>query len=642
VLQPHTIAVLPFTVRGAGLAVWREGMVDLLSMGLDGTAGIRAVDSRTLLAAWHQEIRDETAADLARALGVARGAHARYALVGSVVGTGPRIRIAANIYDAETARIVGTVQVDGPSDSVLTLADRLGMQTLGVILEKNPGQVPALDLAAITTTSLIALKFYLEGDDHYRRSEFPAASAAWERAVHADTLFALGYLGLADAYAWHGGFDPFRKNLARAKLLAARLPARERARVQMRWARYTQAPEAFAAIQAVLREYPDAADAWYELGEAYFHHDVTVMAGAEQAEAAFRKATALQPTMAPYRAHLVDLAFMWQPDSARIRREVEAYARLAPTEPRTRASRIALALAFGGDGTRDSARAAVGTLDAESAAELYGLLQHPRFAEVRRTIFPVIASRLDGPTKVEVLRSRFMNLSLMDGRLGEALAILGDAAAPASVRFCGPLYLSARGLPVPPQILQGQRVAARADRSLFASVHGLECAAAYAARFGDWSQHAALVARAQSIAAVALAAGDSGLARDWQRAARVAEAHGLWRRGRKAEALHLFESTLRGDRGLESLWYVGLLALDLGKLAEAEQAFRALWAQQDGAPARLQLARILERTGRPAEARQAYQFVAHAWQHADLSLQPQVSEAHQALARLARLARAGS
>jgi tetratricopeptide (TPR) repeat protein len=635
-LQSHTIAVLPFTVRGDGLAVWREGMVDLLSIGLDGVAGIRAIDSRTLLAAWHQEIRDETAADLARALGVARRTHARYALVGSVVGAEPRIRIAANVYDAESARAVGAVQVEGPSDSVLALADRLGMQTLGVILDKDAGHVPAVDLAAITTSSLIALKFYLEGDDHYRRSEFSAASAAWERAVHADTLFALGYLGLADAYAWNDGFDLFKNNLARAKLLAARLPARERAKVQMRWARYAQAPEAFATVQEVIRQYPDAADAWYELGETYFHHDVAVMAGPEEALAAFRKAVELLPTMAPYRAHLVDLAFMWQPDSARITSEVEAYARLAPAEPRTHVSRIALALAFGDGAARDSARAVVGTLDSESAAELYDLLQHPRFAEVRRLIFPAVASRMDGRRKVELTRERLMNLGFMDGRLREALAILSDPVTPPGFRFCGLLYFSARDLPVPQSMLQQERVAALADSSLSTSVSGLQCAADYATRFGDWSQHAALVARARSMAAQAAATGDSGLARDWQRAGRAAEAYGLWRHGRKAEALRGFESTLAGDRGQESLWYVGLLARDLGKLEEAEQAFRALWTQRDGAPARLQLARILERTGRPAEARQAYQFVADAWRSADPELQPQVAEAREALARLSR------
>jgi hypothetical protein len=41
------------------------------------------------------------------------------------------------------------------------------------------------------------------------------------------------------------------------------------------------------------------------------------------------------------------------------------------------------------------------------------------------------------------------------------------------------------------------------------------------------------------------------------------------------------------------------VSLELGRLDQAEHAFRALW-QQDETPAYLELARILERTGRTA------------------------------------------
>ncbi|HET6638761.1 MAG TPA: tetratricopeptide repeat protein, partial [Gemmatimonadota bacterium] len=84
-----------------------------------------------------------------------------------------------------------------------------------------------------------------------------------------------------------------------------------------------------------------------------------------------------------------------------------------------------------------------------------------------------------------------------------------------------------------------------------------------------------------------------------------------------------------------TLWNVGQLSLELGRLDQAEHAFRALW-RQDGTPAYLELARILERTGRPAEARDAYQFVVYAWRNADPELRPMVEEARRAVARLSR------
>lgn len=73
------IAVLPFTVQGEGLDVWREGMVDLLSTNLDGAVGLRTIDSRTVLARWREGVTDDRALDLASALDVARRTGARYA-----------------------------------------------------------------------------------------------------------------------------------------------------------------------------------------------------------------------------------------------------------------------------------------------------------------------------------------------------------------------------------------------------------------------------------------------------------------------------------------------------------------------------------------------------------------------------------
>ncbi|HUQ15456.1 MAG TPA: protein kinase [Gemmatimonadales bacterium] len=626
------IAVLPFTVRGQGLEVWREGIVDLLSMGLDGAGGLRAIDSRTLLARWNEEVGDKTVADLARALGVARRTQARYALVGSAVATGLRIRFAADVYDLESGRSMGQVQEEGPPDSVLSVVDRLGMQTVGVILEKDPGEIPAIDLAGITTSSLIALKAYLEGEARFRRSEYRRASEAWERAVRADTLFALAYFGLAEAYAWDDNGDPdrAREALDRSRRLADRLPSPEKTLVRAQW---TGTPEQVLAIQEAVREYPDDAAAWYALGEVY-HHQAGMMRGPEEAERAFRRAAELQPASAPYRAHLLDLAFTWRPDSTRVAREVEAYSRLAPQAVRTRAARIALALAFGDTEARARARAALDTLDPESAVLVYMFLAHPRFAAERETVFSAIDPRLDEQFRTTLRHLRYRDVGLTDGRVRHALTVLNDPETPGYVRYCGPLYLSLRGLPVPEGILEERLAVSRADSSSFSNRAWVTCAAAYAAERGRWSEHAALLSHARAVVGRERAAGDSASAQVWDRAVREAEAHGHWRRGRKEEALRAFESVLVGDAlGWRALWNVGQLALELGRLDQAERAFRALW-QWDGPLAYLYLGRLLERTGRPAEAREAYEFFAYAWRNADPGLQPMVDEARQAVARL--------
>ncbi|MBI4410743.1 MAG: hypothetical protein HY561_13625, partial [Gemmatimonadetes bacterium] len=192
------IAVLPFDVKGEGLDVWREGMVDLLATNLDGVAGLRAIDSRTVLASWRDHVPGTGMPALRQSLEVADGIGARYALVGSAVAIGGGVRLAADVYDVASGSKLGLAHVEGSPDSVLALVDRFSVEIVRAILQQRGGEVPPIHgLATLTTASLPALKAYLEGEALYRRSSFERATAAYERAAAADTGFALAYMRLA-------------------------------------------------------------------------------------------------------------------------------------------------------------------------------------------------------------------------------------------------------------------------------------------------------------------------------------------------------------------------------------------------------------------------------------------------------------
>jgi tetratricopeptide (TPR) repeat protein len=216
-----------------------------------------------------------------------------------------------------------------------------------------------------------------------------------------------------------------------------------------------------------------------------------------------------------------------------------------------------------------------------------------------------------------------------------ALASLGDSGTAAYLRYGGALYLAERGVPVERRLIEEGVAAGLQDQSLFTSnrIEALSVAGG-AALLGHWHEYDSVLARMRQLAARESPATDSARVGYWTWAVRFTEAEGLSRRGRKAEALQAFERSLAGGDGWFTLWRVGELSLELGKLDEAERAFRALW-QQDFTAAWLPLARILERTGRRAEALAAYRFVAFAWRDADPELQSQVAEARQAIARLA-------
>ena len=105
-------------------------MVDLLSTNLDGVGGLRAIDSRTVLARWREAAGGDDP-DLETALEVGRKAGARYALLGSVVSIGCGVRLCApTCTTSREAAKLGSGTVEGAPDSVLILVDRLSIEIL--------------------------------------------------------------------------------------------------------------------------------------------------------------------------------------------------------------------------------------------------------------------------------------------------------------------------------------------------------------------------------------------------------------------------------------------------------------------------------------------------------------------------------
>ncbi len=217
--------------------------------------------------------------------------------------------------------------------------------------------------------------------------------------------------------------------------------------------------------------------------------------------------------------------------------------------------------------------------------------------------------------------------------------MLNDSTNPSYLRYGGALYLADRGLPVPAEVIAQSLAAGLTDESLLSSRKAAISVAGAAARLGQWGAYDTVLHRIRELASREATPKDSVIVPYWTWAVRVAEAEGLSRRGRNQEALRAFERTLPGDGGWFTLWHVGRLSLTLGRVEQAENAFRSLW-YQDLTPAYLERARILERTGHVAEAREAYRFVINAWRHADPELQPQVEMARQAVARLSPTVRA--
>ncbi|UCC82580.1 MAG: hypothetical protein JSW46_16635 [Gemmatimonadota bacterium] len=321
----QVIAVLPFNTSGPGVELLGEGMVDLFSANLNDVGGIRTVDARTVMHRWQQRA-DEGRIDLEGALTLGRDVNAGSVLLGSVVSTGPEVRMTAELYsvsDGELAR----AQVDGPADSVLALVDGLGIDLLREIwLAREP--LPHLRVSAITTASVDAIRAYLKGMQHYRRSVWDSAIVALQTAVAEDSTFALAHHKLASAYGWSwrhgtGSLETLRHGEA-ALRHADRLPTRERTLIAGHLLHEQNKPAALDTLEAYVASYPDDPEGRFLLADVRFHMQHIRGFDLEELYSGFERVLELDPSLTPAMLHLLQLSLAYN-DSARYYRYLDAY-----------------------------------------------------------------------------------------------------------------------------------------------------------------------------------------------------------------------------------------------------------------------------------------------------------------------------
>ena len=300
--EPSAVAVMPFAVRGGPeVAYLREGLVDLLSTGLDGVGGIEAVDPNAVLglAAAGAPSLDE-ARRLARQLG------AGHFVLGRATDTGGGLRLTASLYRADGTE-EARAQADALADALLPALDDLARQLVAGRLGVE-GQALA-SLAARTTPSSPALRAYLDGEQAMRETRFDDAEDAFAQAVAADSAFALAWYRLARAAGWTGDDSLNAAATMRAVALADALPARTREALAGYQAfRKGQPDEAEQRYRAVLARAPADAETWQLLGELLFHYNPYRGRPAAEARVPLERARALALGNRELLPHLIELA----------------------------------------------------------------------------------------------------------------------------------------------------------------------------------------------------------------------------------------------------------------------------------------------------------------------------------------------
>ncbi|MBW8839546.1 MAG: hypothetical protein JF602_06810, partial [Gemmatimonadetes bacterium] len=300
----HSILVLPFdNLRGDPAVDWlRDGSVSMLGLNLSQWNDLSVVDHERLhdLMTRHKlATGQEIGLDMARRL--AREAGVWTVVLGDYDRAGDSLHLVARVYDVATGSRVSVSRVDDRAgDDVRPLFDRLAGQLLD--LSGAPGELQ-VGVARSTTASLEAYRAYLNGVEQLNRWDLAGAERDLERALSIDTTFGLAYYKLALTRGWLTGTEDSIANRAivRATAFSGNLPIHDRMVINAyRSFLSGEYAEARSLYQQLIARDANDADAWYGLGEAWFHDTTRANLGPQYTEAirAFGHTLQLDPDYA--------------------------------------------------------------------------------------------------------------------------------------------------------------------------------------------------------------------------------------------------------------------------------------------------------------------------------------------------------
>ena len=434
------LAVAPFEVLDPQLALWKEGIVDVLSRNLDGAGPIRALSPSVTIKGW------EGHAERAAAVAFGHRVGAQLVIYGQLQPAGQGL-VNAKLWIVDAEHDAPPVEVE-VRDSVARMdrvTDSLSIRSLAAIGRMRT--IGAARLASLGSNSLPAIRAFLQGAQLFRRTQWDSAAIALKEAVTIDSTFGIAYAMLGEAYGWTGesGNALQWKSFNRAgelirpglsphdslTLLSVRHYAKSHERGPDR---ALEMRNAYAAAAAVTERYPDDAPAWYLYGDMKFHNDKELTE--REALANFDRAIKADSDFAPAYIHAIELAYR---NGAEVgRRYASAYLARAQDGPQRDAIRFAMLLADGS--LRGNAlRAVLDTVNPNIGGNAFSSLRRlPDSAEVGVELLRTAVRRLPAASAAQMRRA-LSDVLAARGHITEAwrLAVENPAYTAAEIAALG-------------------------------------------------------------------------------------------------------------------------------------------------------------------------------------------------------------
>ena len=204
------LVVAPFDEIGSGLESWGEGLSDVLANVLDGAGPLRTVSPSLVVSKWSGRADQTSAAQLGASLGAGLAVYGRL-----MVSGGDSVRLAATLFDVASQNPIGDIEVRNHRDNIDRLADSMAVRLLGELSRVR--QLGVVQLNSLGSSSPGAIKAFLQGERHYRRTALDSAEFYYRRAMELDTTFALAYNRMGSVAWWGTGGGPTSTSCKRGR-----------------------------------------------------------------------------------------------------------------------------------------------------------------------------------------------------------------------------------------------------------------------------------------------------------------------------------------------------------------------------------------------------------------------------------------
>jgi tetratricopeptide (TPR) repeat protein len=452
-LDPAVLTVLPFSVQGAeDVQYLGAGIVSLLSTKLDGAGDLRAVNGGSILRLASRV--GYVPGDLAIGVRIASFFGSGLLLVGDIFEASGRMQISATLHTAEGEELAEAT-VDGGAEDVFALVDYL---TAALLSEIRGGPAARVQrIAAVTTSSVPALKAFLEGEQHFRAAQFSEGMESFRRATELDSLFALAYYRLSIAAEWSFAYQRSIDAAEKAVALGNRLSERDRRILEVyRLRRFGRNKEAEAIYPSILGTYPDEMEAWLDLSEIVFHAAPLHGASFTRSKPTLERVLEFDPSHAAALIHYARVA-AYEGDSAAVDSLTSRFLALNPEAGRNMEISAIRAIGMRDSAAIEAIAEALKTADESSAALVSwssavfardlriarlaneSLTRAGRSPEARRTGYAVLAHLAAAEGREEDERAALRALTELSPGNGleneTMLALLPfDVAAPSELR----------------------------------------------------------------------------------------------------------------------------------------------------------------------------------------------------------------